>query len=137
MRKALLLTAALVTIGACAAAAQTSDYLEPAPVHTETMLASEVDCAVFVDRTRNGVRLAASARSLDGAPSAGTYEFVVTKSDANGVSDVVQAGEFDFFNASEQDLGEVEMWLDRGARLDARLVLRDADGAVCEAEAGS
>lgn len=129
MFKSLLLTTMLGATMACAAAA----HPDSGAKQMSSRYDAPVSCEITETRTRHGLRLEATAFS-DGAPLYGEYEFVMTKRDSGGSSDMVQGGEFDFSASDRQDLGVVEVSLERGARYSARLILRDADGLVCEAE---
>jgi hypothetical protein len=79
------------------------------------------------------VRLEAVA--FDGAGANGEYEFIVTKRDSGGESNIVQGGEFELLAGESQVLGEAEFSLERRGRYDARLELRDGELVMCSAEA--
>lgn len=125
MNKLLITSTALIAAFACTAAAQ--------PGHNRASpYAPSAECAIDVTRTRHGIRFEALARSPDRA--LGDYELVITKHDRGGSSDIVQGGQFDLRPGREAVLGESELSLERGGRYRARLVLWDADGAVCRSE---
>jgi hypothetical protein len=129
MKKFATLFAALATAGACTAVAHT----DPAPNPVSHLAASAAaECRIAVTPTPNGLRFDALARSHDYA--AGQYEFVLTKIDRGGSSDIQQGGEFRL-NAGAQDvLGSSELSLDRGGRYRARLVLWDSNGEICRVQ---
>lgn len=132
MKKLLFAFSAFVAAAACTAGAQTAaDPISQAPA----VEASPVACEVLTTATRNGVRFSAVASSL--APISGEYEFVLTKSDRNGSSDISQGGEFDLADGAEHALGEAELNIERRSSYRARLVLRTADGEICRAERSS
>lgn len=127
MKKLLMTAAALVAATACSAVAQTSE-----PYPRALAAEAQVECGIEMTRTRYGVRFEAIAQGFE--PSAGEYEFVLTKTDRGGSSDIVQGGEFDLYDGDEQVLGSAELSMERGARYRARLVLTDDDGEVCRTE---
>ncbi|HJS79404.1 MAG TPA: curli-like amyloid fiber formation chaperone CsgH [Vitreimonas sp.] len=154
----MLLIASLATLSACTAAASppalagaepqiaapaaqiaASEAL-PAAIEPQPVVAAsyaeralpDVRCDVRAIRTSHGVRLEAVAMSDDGA--FGEYEFVITKRDRGGSSDITQGGEYDLSNGASQSLGSAEVSLERGGGYEARLVLRDDDGVACAAE---
>jgi len=114
--------AAPAPVAAYVAAAQAEPALAP----------SRISCDIDVHRTRNGLRLEATAYGAERVNDVVEYEFLVRKIDAAGSSDIIQAGE-----VSEPVLGEVELSLERGARYRAELTLRDSDGEVCSTEIAS
>lgn len=120
-----LLFAALATLGACAAAAHT---VSDASTSSETM-----QCDVRAVPTSHGLRFEAMA--LGWTEVAGEYEFVISKSDRSGASDIVQAGEFALGEGERQTLGSAELSLEPGGVYSAQLEVRDADGVLCSAEA--
>lgn len=122
MKRILFTVSALVAASACTAVAQ--DY--PHSRH------ASAECTIDVTRTRDGARFEALARSH--APTSGQYEFILTKEDADGSSDIVQGGAFDLSNDRESSLGSSELSLARHGRYRATLVLFDADGELCRAE---
>jgi hypothetical protein len=132
----MLMIAMLAAMGACAASASPTALAggseEPA-LDTPLAAASELSCDVRAIRTSRGVRFEATALSASGA--AGEYEFVITKRDRGGASDIVQGGEYDLIAGDEQSLGGAEISVERGGAYSAQLLLRDADGVACSAEA--
>lgn len=123
----MLLIASLASISACSAAASP-------PVLVDAPLAVEaVQCDVRTTRTPHGVRFDARAFSAAN-PSSGEYEFVITKRDRNGASDIVQGGVYDLIAGEDQSLGSAEIGVERNGNYHARLVLRDSDGVACIAE---
>ena len=127
--------AAAPQTAASSAAAAPAARLAAAPERASTPVAhvrADVDCDVRVIRTSRGVRFEATALSDAGA--SGEYEFVVTKRDRGGSSDIVQGGEYDLIAGDTQSLGGAEISVERGGGYSARLVLRDADGVACSAE---
>ena len=137
----LVIPLALMSVVACAAAS------EPAPAAAATLAAAEraptaarateiaadaaspVSCEIYRARTLRGLRLEARAAGFEEAPGAIDYEFIVTKTDSNGSSDIVQVGE-----VSEPMLGSVDLNVERGARYRATLSLRNNNREVCAAE---
>lgn len=126
MKNTLFSTAALIAVSACAAAAQPNEP-SPAPAY-----AARAECTIAIDETRNGLRFEALARSRDAA--SGEYEFVLTKEDGGGSSDIVQGGAFALNAGDESMLGRSELSLERNGRYRARLTLWDNSGEVCRAE---
>lgn len=124
MTKLLASIAALIAASACAASAQTS---APSPAY-----ASAAECMIDVTRTRHGMLFEALARAEDGA--SGEYEFVLTKDDRGGSSDIMQGGAFSLRAGEHSTLGSSELSLERGGDYRARLVLWDGDEEVCRAE---
>lgn len=115
-----------------AAPAPVASYAAPAHAQPAASAPSRISCDIDVHRTRNGLRLEATAYGAERANDVVEYEFLVRKMDAAGSSDIVQAGE-----VSEPVLGEVELSLERGARYRAELTLRDSEGEVCATEISS
>lgn len=122
MTKTFAAFAATLTLAACAVAASPNQ----AQAHNAT---NAVECTVRETPIRGGMRFEALARSQRTA--LGEYDFVLTKTDRGGASDIVQGGDFDLRANGEQSLGSVELSLERGARYRARLVLRDGSRVVC------
>lgn len=125
MKKLLLALSAFAVAAACSAGAQTA---------TPPLAAASpvVECEILTTATAHGVRFSAVARA--DAPSSGSYEFVLTKHDRNGSSDINQGGDFLLGSDSSRSLGEAELNLERRSSYRARLVLWDAQGEVCRAE---
>lgn len=110
-------------------------FVEPQPVAQASYgesHAADIRCDVRVVRTSHGVRFEATA--LSDASASGEYEFVITKRDRGGSSDIVQGGEYDLLAGDTQSLGSAEISIERGGGYRAELVLRDADGVACSAE---
>ena len=129
----ILLIASLSAIGACSAAASPPMLAgapdEPVSAYAEP---ADVSCNVRTTRTAHGVRF--EARAASETDASGEYEFVITKRDRGGSSDIVQGGEFDLIAGEAQSLGSAEVSVERGGSYSARLVLRDAGGVACSAE---
>jgi len=151
MSRILLLTAAAAAMMACTAAAPASP---PAPAPVASAPASDPPapppaaplaqiserhrapwCDVRVTPTGNGAAFEAVARA--DAWSAVDYELVITKRDAGGSSDIVQAGAADLPAGETQSLGLAEISLERGARYRATLTVSEAGREICSAEARS
>jgi hypothetical protein len=139
MRFKLVSLAAFAALSACAAAASPSrEPPTPAPLElaaTPIHHAQDVWCDIRITPTRNGARFEPVAQAP--RPVAGDYHFVLTRTDVSGSSDVEQSGTFDLGPHQRQVLGSSELSFDRGARFRARLVLEDARGVICHAEARS
>lgn len=137
----MLLIASLAAISACSAAATQPQLAgrpaEPAFAYDapiSAVSARGVDCDVRAVRTSHGVRLEASA--ISDLRASGEYDFVITKRDRGGSSDIVQGGEYSLAPGAVQSLGSAEISVARGGGYRARLVLRDRDGIACRAEIG-
>jgi hypothetical protein len=141
MRNAILTAFAFAALSACAAAASPSAPsapTSPPPLHAQTQPASApapVWCDIRITPTRNGARFEPVAQSP--YPVAGSYRFVLTRTDVSGSSDVEQSGSFDLAGDRLVVLGSSELSFDRGARFRARLVLEDRRGIVCRQEVRS
>lgn len=145
MNKVVLALAAMLAASACGAAARSEQAspiasapavaahsAEAAPQATPTPVqasAAPIECTIRTVRTANGMRFDALADGF--ARISGDYEFVLTKIDAAGSSDIVQGGEFNLRSGQRELLGSAELSLDRGARYRARLVLSDRGGELC------
>ncbi|MGE0596447.1 MAG: curli-like amyloid fiber formation chaperone CsgH [Hyphomonadaceae bacterium] len=142
MSRLLMSLMALSAAVACSAAARpASDTAAPAAqfatapaqeARAAQFAEENMRCEVLATRTAGGVRIEAIAHA-DRA-SSGEYSLIVRKSGAGGASDVQQGGEFDVADAASALLGVAEFGVERGARVHARLEVRDADGAVCRDE---
>jgi hypothetical protein len=126
MTKFLASIVAMIAASACVASAQTGD-LAPSPGYE-----TAAECTIDVTRTRHGVRFEALVRAEDSA--AGEYEFVLTKDDRGGSSDIMQGGAFSLAAGETSMLGSSEISLERGADYRARLVLWNGDEEVCRVE---
>jgi hypothetical protein len=127
MKKLLITAAALIAASACTAVAQTGDRYDDHAAYP-----AEVECAIRLTPTRYGMRFEALAEGF--APARGQYEFILTKDDRGGSSDIVQGGDFDLIDGDREVLGSAELSLERGARYRARLVLSDDAGEICRSE---
>lgn len=127
MKKFLVTAAALIAASACTAVAQTSDRH-----HGHQSATADVVCAIRMTPTRYGMRFEALAEGF--APARGEYEFILTKDDRDGSSDIVQGGDFDLLDGDREVLGSAELSLERGAHYRARLVLSDDAGEICRSE---
>lgn len=125
----MLLIASFAAISACSAAA--NPHL-PTAVPSAQFAASSIECDIHAVRTSRGVRFEAAALSEFAA--SGEYEFIITKRDRSGSSDIVQGGEYDLLAGYTQSLGIAEVSVERGGAYVARLILSDADGVACSAE---
>ncbi len=128
MSKIFTTLAALITASACAAAAQTSEPYQTSAYEPP----AATECVIDASRTRHGMRFEARAHAFQ--PVSGEYEFVLTKRDAGGSSDIVQGGAFAIAAGDGEVLGGAELSLERGAHYRARLVLWGADGEICRDE---
>lgn len=128
-----LLFIGLSALAACAAAASpTPPAFAEAPAHVQEAPPS-LSCDIIRTRTSHGVELRAIAAS--DASMIGDYEFVITKRDRGGSSDIMQSGEFDLARGESASLGSAEISVARGGGYEARLQLTSADGETCVAEA--
>ncbi len=123
MKKLFFSMAALAAASACTAAAQPNEH------GGSRADAERAECTIDVTRTRHGVRFDALARSFE--PASGEYEFVLTKDDRGGSSDIVQGGVYRLSAGDESMLGSSELSVERGGRYRARLVLWDGGVEVC------
>jgi hypothetical protein len=135
-----LLFVGLAMLSACAANASPSQaqsfaetpYVAPPEAAYAAPVRADLDCDIVRTRTSHGVELRAVASS--GASIAGEYEFVITKRDRAGSSDIMQSGEF-ILDGDSASLGSAEVSIARGGGYDARLELTSFDGETCVAEA--
>lgn len=132
----MLLIASLAAISACTAAASPPALSDEPVLAVEApaaqLASADMSCDIRATRTSHGVRLEATA--LSDFAASGEYEFVITKRDRGGSSDISQGGEYDLMAGDMQSLGSAEVSVGRGGAYRARLVLRDADGVACSAE---
>lgn len=135
-----LLFVGVAMLGACAANASPSQaetfaestpYVAPPEPAYAAPASADLDCDIIRTRTSHGVELRAVASS--GASIAGEYEFVITKRDRAGSSDIMQSGEF-VLDGDSASLGSAEVSVARGGGYDARLELTSFDGKTCVAE---
>jgi hypothetical protein len=68
------------------------------------------------------------------APISGDYHLVITKTGANGSSDIEQGGPFEAAAGRSITLGLAELGLDRGDRFHAVLTTADEKGGQCREE---
>ncbi len=133
-----LLFVGLCALAACAANAspQTpSATLEAQAAYVQPVSVSgDLTCDIIRTRTSHGVELRAVASSDFSA--AGEYEFVITKHDRGGSSDIMQSGEYQLVRGESASLGSAEVSVARGGSYRARLELTDADGVACVATEG-
>lgn len=127
MKKFLTLAAALMATVACSAAASSAD------AHGEREYRdAPVECLIRAVPTSDGARFQAVA--LADWDAVGEYEFVLTRHDSGGSSDIVQSGDFDLRAGERAVLGEAELSMGRRARYSARLVLFDGREELCSVE---
>jgi hypothetical protein len=127
MKKILTLAAALMTTVACTAAASS------ATAHNDGHYReAPLECVIRTEPTSYGTRFEAVA--LADSDAVGEYEFVLTRIDSGGSSDIVQSGDFDLRAGERAVLGEAELSMGRRARYSARLVLFDGREELCAVE---
>jgi hypothetical protein len=127
MNKFLTLAAALMATVACSAAASSAD------AHNDRHVSdAPVECVIRTVPTSYGTRFEAVAFAEES--SVGEYEFVLTRYDSGGSSDIVQSGEFYLRAGDRAVLGEAELSMGRRARYSARLVLFDGREELCAVE---
>jgi hypothetical protein len=127
MKKFLTLAAALMATVACSAAASSADTH-----NDERSREMPVECVIRTEPTSYGTRFEAVARADWDA--VGEYEFVLTRRDSGGSSDIVQSGDFDLRAGESAVLGEAELSMGRRAHYSARLVLSDGGEELCAVE---
>lgn len=133
-----LLFIGLSALAACAATASPAPQTfaeAPSAYEAVSYAPQSLSCDIIRTRTSHGVELRAVASSDMSAM--GEYEFVITKRDRGGSSDIMQSGEFDLASGESADLGSAEISVARGGGFDARLELTSADGETCTAEEGT
>lgn len=127
MKKFLTLAAAFLATVACGAAASS------ATAHGDNhSIQTPVECIIRTVPTSDGARFQAVA--LSDWDAVGEYEFVLTRHDSGGSSDIVQSGDFDLRAGERAVLGEAELSMGRRARYSARLVLFDGREELCSVE---
>ena len=126
MKKYLFMAAALAATGACAAAQGSASAHEAGYAS-----AADISCSIAAHPTRHGYAFVARAHGAEGA--GGDYELTLTKSGPSGDSDIVQAGGFALGSGHTNVLGEAEVSVGRGDRVDARLIVHGDNGEVCRA----
>lgn len=135
MKSLLLIGLSALTMACAANASPAPQTLAEAPaVQAISYEPQSLTCDIIRTRTSHGVELRAVASS--DLRAFGEYEFVITKRDRGGSSDIMQSGEFDLANGQSADLGNAEFSVARGGGYDARLELTTADGETCIAEEG-
>lgn len=135
MKSLLFIGLSALTMACAANASPAPQTLADAPVYEAASSAPRsLTCDIIRTRTSHGVELRAVASS--DLSALGEYEFVITKRDRGGSSDIMQSGEFQLANGESADLGSAEISVARGGGYDARLELTTADGETCIAEEG-
>ncbi|MEZ5957728.1 MAG: curli-like amyloid fiber formation chaperone CsgH [Hyphomonadaceae bacterium] len=135
MKSLLFIGLSTLTMACAANASPAPQALAQAPaVEAISYEPQSLTCDIIRTRTSHGVELRAVASS--DLSAFGEYEFVVTKRDRGGSSDIMQSGEFELANGQPADLGSAEFSVARGGGYDARLELTTADGETCVAEEG-
>jgi hypothetical protein len=135
MKSLLFIGLSALTMACAANASPAPQTLAEAPaVEAISYEPQSLTCDIIRTRTSHGVELRAVASS--DLSAFGEYEFVITKRDRGGSSDIMQSGEFDLANGRSTDLGSAEISVARGGGYDARLELTTADGETCIAEEG-
>jgi len=133
MKSLLFIGLSAFTMACAATASPAPQTLAEAPAHEAVSYAPQsLTCDIIRTRTSHGVELRAVASS--DVSAFGEYEFVITKRDRGGSSDIMQSGEFDLSNGQSADLGSAEISVARGGSYDARLELISVDGESCVAE---
>lgn len=133
MKSLLFIGLSALTMACAATASPAPQTLAEAPAHEAVSYAPQsLTCDIIRTRTSQGVELRAVASS--DVSAFGEYEFVITKRDRGGSSDIMQSGEFDLSNGQSADLGSAEISVARGGSYDARLELISVDGESCVAE---
>lgn len=132
--KALLFIGLSTLTMACAANATPAPQTraETSVYETASYAPQSLSCDIIRTRTSQGVELRAVASS--DLSTIGEYEFVITKRDRGGSSDIMQSGEFDIAGGQSASLGSAEINVARGGGYDARLELTSANGETCSAE---
>lgn len=82
---------------------------------------SDVQCEIRATSLASGVQLEGIV--VSSRPLAGRYDFQVRKTGRAGTSNSAQGGEFET-RRGEETIGQVGLGLERGASLEAELVLR-------------
>jgi len=133
MKSLLLIGLSALTMACAANASPAPQTLAEAPAYEAVSYAPQsLTCDIIRTRTSHGVELRAVASS--DLSAFGEYEFVITKRDRSGSSDIMQSGDFALGNGEPTDLGSAEISVARGGGYDARLELISADGESCVAE---
>jgi hypothetical protein len=127
MKKFLTLAAAFLSTVACSAAASSATARDE-PRYG----AAPVECVIRTAPTSYGTRFEAVAFAENRAY--GEYQFVLTRYDSSGSSDIVQSGDFNLRAGERAVLGEAELSMGRRARYSARLVLFDGREELCAVE---
>lgn len=150
-RLSLAAMAAIAALAACSASARSADSAStnaPPPPMAEAIplearrpdtpvaapipvaaRADAVTCQVRSRRTANGLLI--QAHAVADRDISGEYDLLITKSGAAGTSEIAQSGALELAAGSSALLGESEISVERGARVQARLTLRDERGQLC------
>lgn len=127
---ALAALAAVTAAVACSAAYSDTQTLEERTAGLPYVDGSEgLLCDVTAEPTSRGLLIEAHAfanRAVDGE-----YDLRITKRGGGGESDVSQGGFVAIAAGSEETLGQTELSVERGSRIYADLVVRDARGELC------
>jgi hypothetical protein len=121
---------ALALAGCSAAAAPQSDASFASQSRSVSQARAQgLSCDVTAQPTRHGVLI--EGRAYADHDVYGEYDLVITKSGGAGSSDISQGGEAAIAAGSSETLGQAELSVEPGARLSARLVVRDERGELC------
>jgi len=135
MKSLLFICLSALTMACAANASPSQQALAEAPAMESISYEPQgLTCDIIRTRTSHGIELRAVASS--DLSAFGEYEFVITKRDRSGSSDIMQSGEFDLANGQSAYLGSSEFSVARGGGYDARLELTTTDGETCVAEDG-
>lgn len=153
MSKHVMILAAILAAAACSAAAYpnqsaavaASELASAAPMGNQQSAKAELTqafaaredanlrCDLRATRTSHGVAI--DALAFSDRPVSGSFDLVVHKNGAAGGSDINQSGEFSIGADGSANLGSSEISVERGARLNGHLILRDAGGAeLCRSD---
>lgn len=127
MRKYLVILAALGAASACSAAAQGGDHAGYGPAAEPR----EIACVIEARPTDHGYVF--EARALGPYGLSADYDLTLNKSGPSGSSDIAQSGAFAFETGRFTSLGEAELSVAEGDRVEARLDVRGANGGYCHA----
>lgn len=133
MKTLLFIGLSTLTMACAANATPAPQTLAEAPAYESAAEApASLACEIIRTRTSHGVELRAVASSH--LNTMGEYEFVITKRDRGGSSDISQSGEFDIAGGQSASLGSAEISVARGGGYEAHLELTSANGETCSAE---